>query len=195
MRSQQAKCCSQTNGETLAAAFDLGWMVHTFTSGGLYLYTGGSVVKTRAMRRVGRFFGSLMADVDDIPVCQGRWVPLVGRVHGHIHPPSRGGHSKTQFGIRDVATYSKGVFRVHHTTAIPIIVSAERDRKGRITYTSVAEAKSVRERYIRVAAIDIIIRDGVRNICVASTHKKLVCSTIRGDHNKQKSYHIECPWI
>ena len=43
-----------------------------------------------------------------------------------------------------------------------------------MTYTSVAEAKSARERYIRVAAIDIIIRDGIKNICVASTHKKLV---------------------
>jgi len=39
-----------------------------------------------------------MADVEDmIPVRKGRWVPLAGRVHGHIYPPSCGGHRKTQF--------------------------------------------------------------------------------------------------
>jgi len=34
-------------------------------------------------------------------------------------------------------------------------------------YTSVAEAKSARDRYIRVAAIDIVIKEGIKNICIA----------------------------
>jgi hypothetical protein len=36
----------------------------------------------------------------------------------------------------------------------------------------VEERKSAKERYIRVAAIDIVISEGVRNICVAGAYKK-----------------------
>ena len=36
--------------------------------------------------------------------------------------------------------------------------------------------KSVRERYIRVAAIDIVINVGIKNICVAEGHQKRVFS-------------------
>jgi hypothetical protein len=38
----------------------------------------------------------------------------------------------------------------------------------------VEQRKSVKERYIRVAAIDIIISEGVKNICVAGAHEKYV---------------------
>jgi hypothetical protein len=34
------------------------------------------------------------------------------------------------------------------------------------------EQKSARERYIRVAAIAIVISEGIKNICVAWTHEK-----------------------
>ena len=51
-----------------------------------------------------------------------------------------------------------------------------------MTYTWL-ERKSTRERYIRVAAIDIIIIEGNKNIYVARTHKKLVSSST---HSKQR---------
>jgi len=38
---------------------------------------------------------------------------------------------------------------------------------------SAQNIKSARERYIRVAAIDIVISDGIRNICIAGRHKYL----------------------
>lgn len=37
------------------------------------------------------------------------------------------------------------------------------------------EAKSIRERYISVAAIDVIIMEGNRNICVDDGFKSLTC--------------------
>lgn len=43
-----------------------------------------------------------------------------------------------------------------------------------MSYTSVAEVKSARDRYIRVAATDIVIKEGTMNICIARVHKKLV---------------------
>ena len=50
-------------------------------------------------------------------------------------------------------------------------------------YTSF-EQKSARERYIRVAAIDIVTSEGIKNICVAGTHKKPVSSTRYSIRNK-----------
>jgi hypothetical protein len=45
--------------------------------------------------------------------------------------------------------------------------SERRDNcKLRMPYVSL-EQKSARERYIRVAAIDIVISEGIKNICVA----------------------------
>jgi len=40
----------------------------------------------------------------------------------------------------------------------------------RTAYTSVELEKSAKERYIRVAAIDIVVREGIMNICVTGTH-------------------------
>jgi hypothetical protein len=36
----------------------------------------------------------------------------------------------------------------------------------RLLYISAEKPKSARERYIRVAVIDIVIREGITNICV-----------------------------
>jgi hypothetical protein len=41
----------------------------------------------------------------------------------------------------------------------------------RTAYTSVEPRKSAKERYIRVAAIDIVVREGIRNICVTGAHQ------------------------
>jgi len=47
-------------------------------------------------------------------------------------------------------------------------------------YTLVEWPKSVRKRHIRVAAIVIVISDGmIKNICVVGTHEELVSSIIR----------------
>lgn len=49
-------------------------------------------------------------------------------------------------------------------------------RNGRKTYTGCAE--SIKERYVRVAAIIIATIDGIKNNCVQETHEKPVTSTI-----------------
>ncbi len=50
---------------------------------------------------------------------------------------------------------------------------------GRISYViGRVEAKYVRERYVRVAAIMIAIAEGSKNNCVKETHNKSVASTI-----------------
>jgi len=41
----------------------------------------------------------------------------------------------------------------------------------RLPYISAERPKSARERYIRVAAIDIVISEGMRNICIAGRQK------------------------
>ena len=53
------------------------------------------------------------------------------------------------------------------------------------THALVEWPKSTRERYIRVAAIVIVISDGIKNICVGGTHKEPVSSIIYTRHNKQ----------
>jgi hypothetical protein len=60
-----------------------------------------------------------------------------------------------------------------------IVVNDERERREE-SYTTVAEvegSKSVRERYIRVAAIDNVITEGPWNICVVNRYKSTPCIT------------------
>ena len=52
-------------------------------------------------------------------------------------------------------------------------------------YALVEWTKSTRVRYIRVAAIVIVMSDGIKNICVGRTHKERMSSTIHSHHNKQ----------
>ena len=54
----------------------------------------------------------------------------------------------------------------------------EDELKGRISYVLGGEAKCVRERYIRVAAIVIVTSEGNMNICVSERHKKPVASAV-----------------
>jgi hypothetical protein len=54
-------------------------------------------------------------------------------------------------------------------------------------YTSVAEVKSARDRYIRVAAIDIVIKEGIMNIYIAVVREEL-CSTVEIVANKDVPY-------
>jgi hypothetical protein len=49
-------------------------------------------------------------------------------------------------------------------------VSGEIRWKERTAYTSTELRESAKERYIRVAAIDIVIREGIKDICVTGTH-------------------------
>jgi hypothetical protein len=53
-------------------------------------------------------------------------------------------------------------------------------------YTSL-EQKSMRERYILVAAIDRVINAGIKNICGAKMHKKRASSPT--DSNRSKIRH------
>lgn len=43
-------------------------------------------------------------------------VPLMGRVHSHLHPPGPSGHCETRLGYRDRGTYSRRAGRVTVTT-------------------------------------------------------------------------------
>jgi hypothetical protein len=52
-------------------------------------------------------------------------------------------------------------------------------------YTSL-EQKSERERYIRVAAIVMVISEGIMNICVSRTRKKIVFSAICHHRHRNK---------
>ena len=57
-------------------------------------------------------------------------------------------------------------------TSAVVSKRAERSRVARNAYNSLV-VKSVKERYIRVAAIDIMIRAGVWNICrISRNHEK-----------------------
>jgi hypothetical protein len=60
-----------------------------------------------------------------------------------------------------------------------------------MTYTS-REQKSVRERYIRVAAIAVAISVGTVNICVTRMHEKYPISSSGGVANKniQRQTHL-----
>jgi len=49
----------------------------------------------------------------------------------------------------------------------PIKVSTGRGYGERMPYTPVEKHKSTRERYIRVAVIDIVMSEGIKNICVS----------------------------
>jgi hypothetical protein len=43
-------------------------------------------------------------------------IPLMGRVHSHLHPPGPSGHCETRLGYRDRGTYSRRAGRVTVTT-------------------------------------------------------------------------------
>ena len=100
-----------------------------FLLGDSFLYTAlGVIIKAQAPRLVGQLFGTLSADVDDVLVHRGYRALLVGRVHGHLRPIGRGGHSEDQFRCRDVAANSRGLSRVHRAKLTSVTVSAENYR-------------------------------------------------------------------
>jgi len=51
-------------------------------------------------------------------------------------------------------------------------VSIQTKWKGRMTCISVELPKSERERYIHVVAIEVVISEGYKNICVAGSHQE-----------------------
>jgi hypothetical protein len=64
-------------------------------------------------------------------------------------------------------------FRALWAIATSATVSAKKNEKQKMAYTSVWEQKSERERYVRVAAIAIVLNVGIRNIYVAGRHGEI----------------------
>jgi len=56
-----------------------------------------------------------------------------------------------------------------------------------VPHKPVRSPESTGEQYIRVAAIDIITNAGIKNICVARTHEKLVSSATRSKQRRTVS--------
>lgn len=75
--------------------------------------------------------------------------------------------------------------RVGSTTESSPTISAREEWSRKISYMSMGlEAKAVKERYIRVAAIDIVTREGSRDICSTdpfqNLHNVVTAMNVRG---------------
>ena len=93
-----------------------------------------------------------------------------GRVHGYLNPIQYSRCGACPLGLREYETAHVETLNAKTTSAT---LSGDKERKWKVSYTSEdPEAKFTRERCIRVAAIVIMIRLGISNICGVKRIKK-----------------------
>jgi hypothetical protein len=118
-----------------------------------------------------------------------RWILLIGGVHGYFHPGKRNRPTGYVLGSRYCGI-----------TCLQIVLDTKKTqkrseyrerRKVRVSNMSVnLYAKSVRERYIRVAQIVIMVNAGTWNIC-----GKRGCLRTTWGRSQKETYKVEWSWL